>query len=94
MLRKLMRLRQKSGFLRRSLNTNRNTPSEVTAAKQNENNKNEALQNEIEILNKEVESMKTGQPVVSQIPIRWQLLLYPPSRLTPHKTTVENIQKT
>ena len=94
MLRKLMRLRQKSGFLRRSLSTSRNTPSEVTAAKQNENNKNEALQNEIEILNKEVESMKIGHPVVSQIPIRRQLLLYPPSRLTPHKTTVENTQKT
>ena len=51
-------------------------------------------QNEIEILNKEIESMKTSHPVVSKIPIRRQLLLYPPSRLTPHKTTVENTQKT
>ena len=47
-------------------------------------------QNEIEILNKEIESMKTSRPVASQIPIIWQLLLYPPSRLTPHKTTAEN----
>ena len=51
-------------------------------------------QNEIEILNKEIESMKTSDPVVSQIPIRRQLFLYPPSRLIPHKTTVENTQKT
>ena len=51
-------------------------------------------QNEIEILNKEIESMKTGHPVVSKIPISRPLLLYPPSRLTPHKTTVENTQKT
>ena len=51
-------------------------------------------QNEIGILNKEIESMKTGHPVVSKIPIRRPLLLYPPSRLTPHKTTVENTQKT
>ena len=46
-------------------------------------------QNEIEILNKEIESMKTSDPVVSQIPIRRQLLLYPPSR-----HTVENTQTT
>ena len=51
-------------------------------------------QNEIEILHTEIESMKTSHPVVSQIPIRRQLLLYPPSRLTSHKTTVENTQKT
>ena len=51
-------------------------------------------QNEIEILNKEIESMKTSHPVVSQIPISRQLLLYPPSRLTPDKTTAENTQKT
>ena len=50
-------------------------------------------QNEIAILNKEIESMKTGHPVVSKIPIRRPLLPYP-SRQTPHKTTVENTQKT
>ena len=55
---------------RRSHSTSRNTSTEVPAAKQTENNKNEALQNEIEILKKEIESMKRDHSVVSQIPTR------------------------
>ena len=67
--------------------------SEVPAAKQTENNKNEALQNEIEMLKKEIKSMKKDHSVVSQIPTRGQLLLHPPSKLSPQKTAVETTQK-
>ena len=77
----------------RSHNSNRNTPTEVSAAKQTKNNKNEVLQNEIEILKKEIESMKKDHSVVSQIPTRRQLLPYPPSKLSSQKTAVETTQK-
>ena len=80
--------------VRRSPSTSRKAPIEVVAAKKIENNKNEALKNVIEALNKQVKPIKTAHYVVSQIPIKRQLLLYLPSRLTSHKTTVENTQKT
>ena len=41
-----------------SHNTSSNTPADVSAAKQTENNKNYIFQNEIEILKKETESLK------------------------------------
>ena len=78
---------------RRNHCSNRNTTTEVPAAKQTENNKNEVLQNEIKILKKEIESMKKDHSVVSQIPTRRQLFLYPPSKLSPQKTAVETTQK-
>ena len=78
---------------RRSHSTNRNTPTEVPASKQTENKKNEALQNEIEILKKEIESVKKDHSVVSQTPTRQRLLPYPPSKLSPQKTAVEATQK-
>ena len=46
---------------------NENAPTEVPAAKQIENNKNEVLENGIKILKKEIESMKNNHSVVSQI---------------------------
>ena len=55
---------------RRSHSTSRSTSTDVPAAKQTENNKNQALQNEIEILQKQIESMKKDYSVVSQIPTR------------------------
>ena len=51
------------------------------------------MQNEIEILKKEIESMKKDHSVASQIPTRRQLLLYSPSKLSPQKTAVETTQK-
>ena len=74
-----------------SHSTSRNTPSEVSAAKQTEKNKNETLQNETEILKKEIESMKKDHSALSQITS--VLLPYPPSKLSPQKTTVETTQK-
>ena len=50
----------------RSHSTSRNTPTKVPAAKQTKNNKNKAFQNEIEILKKEIESVKKDHSVVSQ----------------------------
>ena len=41
-----------------SHSTSSNTPADVSAAKQTENNKNYTFQNEIEILKKETESLK------------------------------------
>ena len=53
------------------------------------------MQNVIEVLNKEVEPIKTAHYVVSQIPIRRQLLLHPPWRLTSHNSWkhTENIKR-
>lgn len=39
---------------RRSHSTNKNTPTDVPAAKETENNKNEAMQNETEILKNKI----------------------------------------
>ena len=52
----------------RSHSTGRNTTIKVPAAKQTENNKNEAIQNEIEILKKKIESMIKDHSVVSKFP--------------------------
>ena len=51
------------------------------------------MQNEIEILKKEIESVKKVNSVVSQTPTRRQLLPYPPSKSSPQKTVVETPQK-
>ena len=53
-----------------SHSTNRNTSTEIPAANQTENSKNEALQNEIEVLKKETDSVKKGYSVTPQIPTR------------------------
>ena len=50
-----------------SCSATENAPTEVPAAKQIENNKNEVLENGIKILKKEIESMKNNHSVVSQI---------------------------
>ena len=58
---------------RRSRGTSRNTSTEVPPANLTGNNKNEALQNETEILKKEFKSVRKNNFVVSQIPTRRQL---------------------
>ena len=58
-----------------------------------EKNKNEVLQYGIDILKKEVESMKQDNSVVSQIPTRRQSLPYPPSKSSPQIVAVEITQK-
>ena len=52
----------------------RNTYTEEPKAKQGESDKKEVLQNEIEILKKEIKSRKKDHSVALQIPTRWQLL--------------------
>ena len=58
-----------------------------------EKNKNEVLQYGIDILKKEVESMKQDNSVVSQIPTRRQSLTYPQSKSSPQTVAVEITQK-
>ena len=69
------------------------TPTEVHAAKQTKNNKNEALQNEIEIVKKEIESMKKDHSVVSQIATRRQLLPHPRSKSSSKKEQLKPHRK-
>ena len=58
-----------------------------------EKNKNEVLQYGIDILKKEVESVKQDNSVVSQIPTRRESLPYPQSKSSPQTVAVEITQK-
>ena len=72
-----------------ALGASRNTSTEIPAAKTPKTTKmSHCNWNEIEVLKKEIESMKKSHSVLSQILTRRQLLLYPPSKSTPQKTAV------
>ena len=75
---------------RHSHSTSRSTRTEVLAAKQTENNKNETSQNETEILKKEIKSVKKDS-IVSQIPTRRQFRIHYQNYYL-KKTTIEPTQ--